>query len=141
MRIAHDDANRRFFAEWKAARIYGAISIAYTDASRDPALPVNDYVETALAEVALSVQIFVEPSFLLPFRPRGDHRLDVASLQSVANGVGVVCCIGETNSAWQVVQELLCNRSFVLLAGGELNVPWPTLKVGDQVNLGGEATS
>ena len=66
-------------------------------------------VETALDEVALAVQLLVEPSLLLlPFRPVGDHRLDVASLQSLDNRVGVVSCICKTNSAWQVVKELLC---------------------------------
>lgn len=96
-------------------------------------------VEAALDEIALAVELLVEPSLLRSLWSRGNDGFDISGFQPVENLVGVVGSVGQTESAGEIVEEVLCYWCFVALPRSEMNVQGTSFEVGDEVDLCGES--
>jgi hypothetical protein len=98
-------------------------------------------VEAALNQVALAIQNSVEaPSVFSALRSVWNHWFDVTTSKGVDDFVRVVGGVRQADATGQEVQEILCDRRFVVLARCEFDMKRTALEVRDEVNLGGEAS-
>ncbi len=109
-------------------------------ASCDPAKAFEP-VKVAFDTIANSVELLVRPALRSPGGVRGDDRLHSLGPDLFAQPVGVVAGIGDARLADRVLQEVLCLRHFVPLAGSQFDVKRPSLGVHDSMNLRGETST
>jgi len=98
-------------------------------------------VEEALDAVADPVESFVVAALHRATAVRRDDRLHAARLHRLADVRRVVSFVADEGAALRVLDERVGDRGLVPLAGRQLEVERPPLRVDDRVDLGGESTT
>jgi hypothetical protein len=99
------------------------------------------FLEEALDEVALDVQLFVERTRVFAVLFRRDHRDASLFAQALEEAVAVVASVGEELGVGHVFGERLGDRVIVALPFGELKLDRVSEGVHASVNLCGEPTA
>lgn len=100
-----------------------------------------ELVEEDLNLVALGIDLLVESRLTLTGRIGTDDCLHFAASHRAANRVGVVASVGDYRLTLRVLEEFFGDRGLVLLAGRDLDVERPPVRVDDRVDFRGESTT
>ena len=98
-------------------------------------------VEEALDLVAKAIKRLVVPPLPGPLLAGGDDGLLAAGCQVREDRIRVIAAISDARIADDKIDQLVCDRAVVLLAGSDQNLERPAALVNDRVDLRREPTT
>jgi len=102
---------------------------------------VFELVKATFDAVALFVEFPVVCALVFAVAFRRDHHRRAQALSLCHEDVGIVPLVGDDGFGLRRVQQIRGGRVFADLAGGDAELEWQTVFIGQEMDLGAQTTS